>query len=105
LVVIGLVSLYFDVQNYKVNNAGELSSFNYSGPLKVFLYFALSISCTFLIPYFGFVIPAFILLLVLFRFVEKIDWKPSLYLASGFTIFCDILFIRALGVQLQSFNI
>ena len=105
LVAIGFASLFVDVQNYKAQISNELSSFNYNGARKVLSYFGLSISCTLLIPSFGFVIPSFVLLFILFRFVENINWKPSLYLASGFIIFCDILFIRMLGVQLQSFNI
>ena len=104
LITVGLASLFIDVRNYKAHVSNELSSFN-SGARKVLSYFGLSIICTLLIPYLGFVIPAFVLLFILFKFVENIDWKPSLYLASGFIIFCDILFIRMLGVQLQSFNI
>ena len=105
LVAIGFASLFVDVQNYKAQISNELSSFNNTGTRKVLSYFGFSISCTLLIPSFGFVIPSFVLLFILFRFVENIDWKPSLYLSSGFIIFCDILFIRMLGVQLQSFNI
>ena len=105
LVAIGFASLFVDVQNYKAQISNELSSFNNAGTRKVLSYFGFSISCTLLIPSFGFVIPSFVLLFILFRFVENIDWKPSLYLSSGFIIFCDILFIRMLGVQLQSFNI
>ena len=105
LVAIGFASLFVDVQNYKAQISNELSSFNYTGARKVLSYFGFSISCTLLIPSFGFVIPSFVLLFILFRFVENIDWKLSLYLSSGFIIFCDILFIRMLGVQLQSFNI
>ena len=105
LVAIGFASLFVDVQNYKAQISNELSSFNITGTRKVLSYFGFSISCTLLIPSFGFVIPSFVLLFILFRFVENINWKPSLYLASGFIIFCDILFIRMLGVQLQSFNI
>ena len=105
LVAIGFASLFVDVQNYKAQISNEPSSFNNTGTRKVLSYFGFSISCTLLIPSFGFVIPSFVLLFILFRFVENIDWKPSLYLSSGFIIFCDILFIRMLGVQLQSFNI
>ena len=106
LFLIGIVSLCFDLLRIKASLSEEDdASINYKGVRKVFLYFGLSISCTLLIPYFGFVIPAFGLLFVLLRFVENISWRPSLYLAFGFTIFCDILFIRILGVQLQSFNI
>jgi hypothetical protein len=105
LVTIGLASLFYDVRNYKANISNELPQLDYTGIRKVLSYIGLSISCTLLIPYFGFVIPSFVLLFVLFMFVEDIDWKPSLYLSSGFIIFCDVLFIRMLGVQLQSFNI
>jgi putative tricarboxylic transport membrane protein len=104
LVAIGAVSLLIDVQHYRAGNSSELSSSDYTGKRKVFAYFILSISCALLIPIFGFVIPSFILLLILFALVEGVDWKRSLLVASGFVIFCDVLFIRALGVQLQSFN-
>jgi len=105
LLLIGSVSLCFDLLSFRDNPSEEHSSVNYMGVRKVLAYFGLSISCTLLIPYFGFVIPAFGLLFVLLKFVENIHWKQSLYLATGFTMFCDILFIRTLGVQLQSFNI
>ena len=106
LFLIGIVSLCFDLLRIKASLSEEDdASINYKGVRKVFLYFGLSISCTLLIPYFGFVIPAFGLLFVLLRFVENVNWRQSLYLAFGFTMFCDILFIRTLGVQLQSFNI
>jgi hypothetical protein len=87
LVAIGFASLFVDVQNYKAQISNELSSFNNTGTRKVLSYFGFSISCTLLIPSFGFVIPSFVLLFILFRFVENIDWKPSLYLSSGFIIF------------------
>jgi len=104
LVAIGVVSLFIDVRHYRAGISSELSSFDYNGTRKVFAYLILSISCTLLIPIFGFVIPSFILLFILFALVEGVDWKLSLLVASGFVIFCDVLFIRMLGVQLQSFN-
>ncbi len=105
LVVIGLASLIYDVLAFRESDVGAVTKVNYVGIRKVLSYFGLSISCAILVPLLGFVIPCFFLLLIIFIFVENIRWKPSFFLAAGFTIFCDILFIRALGVQLQSFII
>ena len=105
LTIIGLASLVFDILRYKKHDASEDSELNPSGVRKVLLYFATSIACVLLIQHLGFVIPCFTLLLVLLRFVEDVDWKMSLSVATGFTVFCDVLFIRTLGVQLQSFSL
>lgn len=105
LTLIGLSSLTYDVISYRSHDGETASKVDYSGVRKVLAYIGLSMSCTILIPHIGFIIPCFLLLLIIFVFVENIHWKPSLYLAAGFTIFCDVLFIRALGVQLQSFII
>jgi len=104
LTVIGLASLVFDVLRYKKSEAAQDTESNHSGVRKVLFYFASSIGSVLLIQYLGFVIPCFTLLLVLLKFVEGVSWKMSLSVAIGFTLFCDVLFIRTLGVQLQSFS-
>ncbi|MFT5447064.1 MAG: hypothetical protein ACI9DC_002239 [Gammaproteobacteria bacterium] len=104
LTVIGLASLVVDILRFKKRETDEDAEFNHCGVRKVLAYFASSIGCVLLIQHLGFVIPCFTLLLVLQKFIEDVNWKMSLSIAAGFTLFCDVLFIRTLGVQLQSFS-
>ena len=53
-----------------------------------------------LLPYMGFLLTTFILLLFLLRYIEPVRWAPAVFTAAAATGICYALFVRWLGVQM-----
>lgn len=52
------------------------------------------------LPYAGFLLTTFILLLFLLRFIEPVRWVAAVFTAAATTGVCYALFVRWLGVQM-----
>jgi hypothetical protein len=52
------------------------------------------------LPYAGFFLTTFFLILFLLRYIEPVRWAPAVFFAIMTTVACYALFIRWLGVQM-----
>ena len=103
LLVMALLCLIVDIAAMRGGGAAPaVQTDDRSGLTRVAGYLAVGVSCAIAMQWVGFVLAAFVGLLLLMRGFERMPWKVSLLTTLGATSVAYVLFVRLLGVPLPA---
>jgi hypothetical protein len=103
LLVMALLCLIIDIAAMRGGGADPAVPVDdRSGLTRVAGYLAVGVGCAIAMQWVGFVLAAFVALLLLMRGFERMPWKVSLLTTVGATSVAYVLFVRLLGVPLPA---